>query len=106
MQWACIWWEINTGEGYNMFKKEYGKREFSKLIKTMAYMDVTYVVNGFVYIGEHRKFERMNDEPLTPKRINDFLDFAKQENQPCMAVFVGYDHTLEALKLLDEREVE
>lgn len=82
----------------------YSVKGFSKLIKTQAYQDITYVVNGYVYVCSGLVFKRMNKEALSYERINEFQDFAKENNQPCMVVFVGENHTLKMLELMKATE--
>lgn len=94
----------NTGKGDCMFRKWYSVRGFSKLIKTQAYPDITYVVNGYVYVGGGLVFKRMNKETLSYERINEFQDFAKENNKPCMVVFVGENHILKMLELMKGTE--
>lgn len=97
-------WDYNTGECDYMFRKWHSVRSFSKLIKTQAYTGVTYVVNGYVYISSGVVFKRMNKDALSYERINEFQYFAKENNQPCMVVFVGENHTLQMLELMKVTE--
>ena len=76
-----------------MYRKRYTVRAFSRLIKTQAYEDLTYIVNGFVFIHTGIMFRRMNDDAMNYRKIIEFEEFAEENNQPTMLVFLGENHT-------------
>ena len=87
-----------------MFKKRYSIKSFSELIKTQAYEEITYCVNGFVFVCSNEVFERMNDKAIDYRKMIEFQDFAEENNQLAMIVFVGDNHTKMMCEYLDAVE--
>lgn len=84
-----------------MYRKRYTVRAFSQLIKIQAYEELTYIVNGFVFIYDRIMFRRMNDDVMDYKKIIEFEKFAEENDELTMLVFLGENHTKMMCEYLD-----
>ena len=87
-----------------MFMERYTIEDFSNLIKTQAYEDITYCVNGFIFVCSYNVFERINSKAIDYRKMIKFQDFAEENNELTMIVFIGDNHTKMMCEYLDAVE--